>query len=115
MEDRADDIARQYLCENNEDENLLTEAAYIFEAQDYFDDNLHGSAQEVAVGFMPARNLSPITLGQTKEPFLKKLMRALRIAHDVYFQAEIYDYIHRQAKYRCMQSDQKANSSDEVK
>jgi len=115
MEDRADDITRHYLRENGEDENLLTEAAYIFEAQDYLNDNLHGSAQEIAAGFMPVQNLSTITFGQAKEPFLKKLTRALRIAHDVYFQAEIYDYIHRQAKYRCIKPDQKANSSDDVK
>jgi hypothetical protein len=99
MEDRADDDARKYLRKTGRDENLLTEAAFMLEAQEYAENEFSGSTRPIPA-FSPLHNPSRPESSHIRESFFKRFVMALRTAHDAYFLVDLYDYIHREARYR---------------
>lgn len=107
MEDRADDIARNYLRDSGKDETQLATAISAMAAKDYLDNKLHSFDQEAFPSFSPAGRADSTNDIQDEQSFLKKLITALRLAYELYFRVDIYDYIHRDAKYRYVQSDPK--------
>lgn len=99
MEDRADNASRKYLRENGLNENLLTEAAFMLEAQNYIN-TMPNKPQPYAVTF-ESRYTNKNTMNLQKQtPLSKKMVWALHIIYDFYFKLEFYEYLHREAKYR---------------
>lgn len=107
IEDRADDDARRYLRVTGKNENLLTEAAVMLEAQDYRDNKFYSPDQQISAAFSPLSNTNNIGSAQIRLSFFKRIYAAFRIAHDVYFLTDLPDYIHRVARYRRTQPDPK--------
>jgi hypothetical protein len=100
MEDRADNAARRYLLDSEKDENLLTESAFMLELQDNLDSGFYGPESQIVTGFFQMYDRSHVERSPIKGPFLRRFYTALRIAHDIYFWVDLYDYVHRQARYR---------------
>ncbi|MFC1677837.1 hypothetical protein ACFL3G_12355, partial [Planctomycetota bacterium] len=99
MEDRADNASRKYLRENGLNENLLTEAAFMLETQNYIN-TMPNKPQPYAVTF-ESRYTNKNTMNlQKQSPLSKKIVWALHIIYDFYFKLEFYEYLHREAKYR---------------
>jgi len=99
MEDRADDFAKKYLRNKKLSEDLIAEAAAAIEAQNHLD--------EAWLGSNPARAafLSRSDSGVTGEPLQTKslvtrIRTAVAAAYSVYFEMELYHYLHREAKHR---------------
>lgn len=103
MEDRADVSARRYLRDNGQDENLLAEAASMIEVEDYIDNTTNSLGRQISAGFSPKCKNNRTGGAQAKQSFFKIFVTAFYLAHDVYFWIDLYDYIHREAKYRGIQ------------
>jgi len=99
MEDRADDASRHYLRKKGMNENLLTEAAFMLEAETYFEKETH-KPQPLTITFGLRHNMEHTANLQIKDSLLRKTAQAFHAAYDFYFRLEFYDYLHREARYR---------------
>jgi len=97
-EDRADEVARCYLRDSGKDDNLLAEAASMLEVEDYLDNRILD--QQAGVAFSPIYRQKAKVGSDANGPLFRRIVIGLRILYEFYFKEELYDYIHREAKYR---------------
>lgn len=105
MEDKADNTARHYLRENGKEETLIEEAVSMLKFQNHLDEEFYGQEELIPVSFSPSYNTNSIRNTQIKQSLFKRIIATLRLAHDIYFYTDLYDYVHREARYRCTQPD----------
>jgi len=103
MEDRADAAARCYLSRLGKNENLVGEAASMMEAQEWLDMERSDSSSQAFAG--EGAFCSGASVRQTPS-FLRRMVAACCVAHELYFWADVYDYIHRPSQARYVRFDQ---------
>lgn len=96
MEDRADTNARAYLGTKNMDEGLIGEAAKLLEYLGHGDENQILNAACVA----PNKDENQDIHHESKASLWKTAARSLHLTYQLYFGTQIYDYLHRDARYR---------------
>lgn len=100
MEDRADEAARQYLLENKRNVNTLKEAASLIESYAYWDSKNDPGQAIHSTAFLSSSTSQTTSPVERRRTFWGHFWKASRVAYRFYFDAEIYDYLHREARYR---------------
>ncbi len=98
MEDRADRFARRYLREHGLDESLIPEAAAAIEVRSYL--AKVRSAPLTGAAFQLCEASEPSTDRRHSRSLWREVKVAFSIAYTMYFDMELYHYLHREARQR---------------
>ncbi|MDD5133892.1 MAG: hypothetical protein PHP01_00595 [Phycisphaerae bacterium] len=115
IEDRADNEACKYLRENNMNEKLLTEAAFMLETRDCLDGKICSSRQALVMAFHARQKTGFTELPKEHRSIWQKIARAFQMVHEFYFDTELYDYIHRDSIDRMLRLENRKIATEAVK
>jgi hypothetical protein len=100
IESEADNFARQYLSEHNLDEKLLDEAIDKLAAINYVLNNIDNINSTNASPFIQAIASKIKHTSVEINSIWQKVINSLKVFCTFYFDVEIYDYLHRQDRFR---------------
>jgi len=97
--DEADQIAQSYLAHKGENTQLVNQAAHIL-ALEETKWNMSSSKTPSAAFAESSKTDKIYEHDDSKYTMISKIWSAFKVAYKFYFEADLYDYMHREAKYR---------------